>query len=236
MKRINEDEIMGAIRDLQDEAYERLGRGVEVYVNTMNIGGAISAKVSWASIGTQTPEDAVTFASKILEAAEMARAFPYNGAVLMPAVIDDEGYEDYWYEMEDEQEETSEDEEQETEELRAYNHGDLEAFLNWEEDEYDLDGIMAEVTSIDPVTGDRYWDPEFADDETKLFDVCMRYHKDDDDGMPVIPDDGPRDFWDMIMERERADMEAFEQMKRERELRGYETGMTAEDIAVRWPE
>lgn len=235
MKRINEDEIMRAIRDLQDEAYERIGWDVKISVDTMiSVGEAISAKVSWASIGEQDPEDAVTFASKILEAAEMARAFPYNGAVLMPSVIDEEGYEDYWYEMDGEQDD--DDEEQETEERRAYNRGDLEAFLNWEEDEYDIDGILTEVTSIDPVTGERYWVPEFVDDETKLFDVCMRYHKDEDEGMPVIPDDGPKDFWDMIMERERADMAAFEQMKRERALRGYETGMTAEDIAVRWPE
>lgn len=168
MKRINEDEIMRAIRDMEDEAYERFGYDVKISVDTMiSVGEALSVTVSWASTGEQTPEDAVTFASKILEAAEMARAFPYNGAVLMPSVIDEEGYEDYWYEMEDEQ------------------------------------GDEAEETS---------------------------------DGMTVIPDDGSKDFWDMMMERERADMKEFEQMKRERALRGYETGMTAEDIAVRWPE
>lgn len=179
MKRINENEIMQAIRDLKDEAYERFGNDVEIYVDTMiSEGEALSVKVAWASIGTQTPEDAVTFASKILEAAEMARAFPYNGAVLMPAEIDKEGYEDYWYEMEEDE---GEDEEQKTEERRAYSRGELEAFLNWEEDEYDIDGIMAEVTSIDPVTGDRYWLDEFVDDEDELFEVCMHYHKDDDD-------------------------------------------------------
>lgn len=65
--------------------------------------------------------------------------------------------------------------------IKKYEFCEIEAFLNWEEDEYDIDGIMTEVTFVDPVTGDRYWDPEFVDDEEKLFAVCMRYHKDDDE-------------------------------------------------------
>lgn len=65
--------------------------------------------------------------------------------------------------------------------VKKYESCEIEAFLNWEEDEYDVDGIMTEVTFVDPVTGDRYWDPEFVDNEEKLFEVCMRYHKDDDE-------------------------------------------------------
>lgn len=104
MKRINEETIVKAIRDLQDEAYERFENDVQISVNTwISEGEALSVEVSWASIGGQTPEDAATFASKILEAVEMAKAFPYAGAILLPVETDEEGYEDYWYEMEDEE-------------------------------------------------------------------------------------------------------------------------------------
>lgn len=68
-----------------------------------------------------------------------------------------------------------------TDECLRYGLCEIEAFVNWEEDEYDIDGILEEVTFVDPMTGDRYWEPEFVDDEDALFEVCMRYHKDDDE-------------------------------------------------------
>lgn len=67
-----------------------------------------------------------------------------------------------------------------TDECERYGLCEIEAFVNWEEEEYDIDGILSEVTFVDPVTGDRYWEPEFVDDEDALFEVCMRYHKDDE--------------------------------------------------------
>lgn len=132
MKRINEETVSKAIRDLQDEAYERFGHEVGISVNTwISEGEALAAKVSWASLGVQTPEDAEAFASKILEAVEMAKSFPYEGAVLLPVETDEDGYEDYWYEMEDE--ETEEDEYENPMHLDPYKYDDR--YYNDDEEE-----------------------------------------------------------------------------------------------------
>lgn len=107
MKRFSEEQVRQAIRDIEDEAYEKFGRDVEIIVDGYNvifddddIADPVYAKVNWAATGSQKPEDAETFANKILEAVEMAEAFPYNGAVLRAEGDDEDGYV-FWYEMRD---------------------------------------------------------------------------------------------------------------------------------------
>lgn len=110
------DEFQEAIREINSQAYEKFGNDIEIVIDTFNIDGPIMARVSWASIGSQSIEDAAEFARKLKEATEMAAAFVYNGAIYKWDEETNEG----WYELEkkpsdDDNAEAESDEEEEYE-------------------------------------------------------------------------------------------------------------------------
>lgn len=92
------DEFQEAAAELIYQARDKFGYDISIVFDTSIIcpDEPVMAKVSWASIGAQSIEDAAEFARKLQEATEMAAAFVYNGAI---AKWDEETNE-AWYEME----------------------------------------------------------------------------------------------------------------------------------------
>lgn len=90
------DEFQEAIREINSQAYEKFGNDIEIVIDTFDRYEPIMAKVSWASIGSQSIEDAAEFARKLKEATDIAAAFVYNGAIFKWDEETNEG----WYEME----------------------------------------------------------------------------------------------------------------------------------------
>lgn len=95
--RIELEEFQKAVRELTSQAYEKFGREIEIVIDTwIYPDEPVIPKVSWASIGSQSIEDAAEFARKLKEATEMAAAFVYNGAIARW----DKETDEVWYEME----------------------------------------------------------------------------------------------------------------------------------------
>ena len=79
--RISAKEFDMAVRNLEDEAYERFGNTIHVIVDKPFDEEPIEVLVSCVSVGAQSLDEAADFARKIQEAIELAKAFPYSGSV-----------------------------------------------------------------------------------------------------------------------------------------------------------
>ena len=57
--------------------------GIEFYQMEGFVGeNPIEIGVNWGAIGTMTPEKTIEFAQKLVEAAEVAKSFIYNGYII----------------------------------------------------------------------------------------------------------------------------------------------------------
>lgn len=107
MKKVTMQEFAKAKRELMDLAYERYGHAIELYVEDNDPSELVTVNVNWAAIGTQTPEETKRFADDLAEAAELAAAFPYNGAKLANYETA-EFWDDMFFVMEEEEQEEEE--------------------------------------------------------------------------------------------------------------------------------
>ena len=111
--KIEYDEFLEAVRELNSQAYDKFGYDISIITDDGMIipDEPVTARVSWKSMGEQSIEDAAEFARKLKEATEMAAAFVYNGAI--PRW--DEETDEVWYEMEKKPSDDNAEEESESE-------------------------------------------------------------------------------------------------------------------------
>lgn len=94
--RIETVEFDKAVRNLEDESYERFGNTIHFNIDKWFNEAPINVTISWASIGAKNLDETEDFARKLQEAVELAESFPYNGA--MPCW--DEEIDEIYYEIE----------------------------------------------------------------------------------------------------------------------------------------
>lgn len=95
-ERIDSVEFDKAVRNLEDEVYDRFGNTIHVSIDKWFNETPISVTINWASVGAQNLDETADFARKLQETVELAGSFPYNGA--MPRW--DEEADEIYYEIE----------------------------------------------------------------------------------------------------------------------------------------
>lgn len=84
IKTVSYDDYSKALRDFRRSALAKFGHEIDLCEMSMVAAYGtehelVSIGVNWAAIGTVAPDEAAAFAKKLVEAAEMARSFKYNG-------------------------------------------------------------------------------------------------------------------------------------------------------------
>lgn len=105
MKKISLATFEAAKRELEDRAYDEVGRDVRIEVNDMNYGDEVTVTLNWSACCSVSASEAREFVAKLQRATDLAECFTYAGYVLAGDIDDN----DYYYYIEEEEEEPDDD-------------------------------------------------------------------------------------------------------------------------------
>ena len=79
VKRVAEKDFDKAYSQLRRDCYQKFGSSIEIFEMPRHGREPIEMGVNWSAMGTVSADDASQFGNNLIDAAKMAREFPYNG-------------------------------------------------------------------------------------------------------------------------------------------------------------